>query len=692
MSLPGWNKEASPYHPGEEALQARLGRKEHQEQMARQIHRPYMPEQHRDFFAQLPFVFVGSVDENGAPWASILYGDPGFIATPDDKSMSLNTAVIPGDPLANNLQPGSPIGLVGVELSSRRRNRMNGIVKAHNDQSIDVEVVQSYGNCPQYIQTRAMDYNNAAQTITPTAIEHFTELDEEATTLIRGADTLFVASYNDSDDLHSNGGADASHRGGKPGFVKVDGNTLTIPDYLGNFAFNTLGNFLVNPKGGLLFIDFTNGDLLQLTGSVELLWDKNEEIATFRGAERAWRLRIERGVRLKNALPMQWQFHEMSPVTELTGDWQQAQQALIAEEKKNTWRSYRVTRCVDESAAIRSIYLETNDDEGLPAHLPGQFLTVRVKSANAAYDIRTYTISSAPSEPGYRISIKRETSDNKPDGIVSNYLHDSIKAGDVIEALSPRGDFWMDTDQQRPALLIAAGVGVTPIIAMAKQAILDSTAKRHLRPITVIHAARTTNDRAFVDEFKQLVSASNGAMQYASVIGEPATGEVAGQHFTASGRIDESLLTQLIQQPDSDCYVCGPAEFLQSMYNILTSLNVSDNRIHAESFGPASLTRHAASEHKDTFTSTSEASVHFSKSDITATWTPDQGTLLEFAEAQGLSPNYGCRSGACGACAVSRSSGKTGYLHSPKLPGEEDKVFLCCAVPAASDEPLTIDL
>lgn len=695
MSENGWNQEVSPYHPGEEELHARLGRKDYQETVARQIHRPVLLQQHQDFYSALPFIFVGSIDSTGAPWASILYGAPGFISSPDNKNMVINASVIPGDPLSENLTQGNPIGLVGVELTTRRRNRMNGIVKAHDQHSVSIGVVQSYGNCPQYIQTREMDYD-ADSALAPTPeTDTFTDLDGEAKALIAKSDTLFVASHNNRDDQLVNGGADMSHRGGKPGFVKVEGNTLTVPDYLGNFAFNTLGNFLVNPKGGLLFIDFDNGDLLQVTGSVEILWDKDEEISAFQGAERAWRLQVERAVRIKHALPMQWVFKENSPVTELTGSWQQAASTLAAEAKRNAWRAFKLTRRVVESNSITSFYFAPSDGDGTVDYCPGQFLTIKANIASDKPEVRTYTLSSAPSDAEYRISVKRETGDpenNIPAGKMSNFLHDSLSVGDTIEARAPRGDFWMDTADRAPALLLAAGVGITPFVSMINQVLNDSISKRHLRPITIVHSVRTTQERAFAKELLQLAVQSHGLVQYQSVVSRPAADEKEGQHFSASGRISQAMLEPLLDDESLECYLCGPAAFMQSMYDILVEAGISDKRINAESFGPSALVRQTDGKNTSGKPLATKAQVQFSSSDIKANWTIEHGNLLQFAESQGLNPLYGCRSGACGTCATHVVSGNVDYLYDPKLPTESGVALICCAVPAESDEPLVLDM
>ena len=296
----------SPFHLGEQDIQTRVGKRNKMENIGQRTIRPYMPEQHRSFLQQLPFIIAGSVDEQGWPWASVLSGRPGFITSPNATTLTINTAALfMGDPIASQLRKdGSLLGLLGIDMRNRRRNRVNGRVHNANPTCFSVAVDQSFGNCPQYIQSRSIQLDKEHTLKKSTFnIERFTGLSHEASEVIRCADTFFVSSYVQNNGRPEQEGVDVSHRGGPPGFVKVDGNTLTIPDYSGNYYFNTLGNFLMNPKAGLVFIDFSTGDLFMLTGTVELLWEDEPEVAVLKGAERAWRFMLDHGVILKKALP-----------------------------------------------------------------------------------------------------------------------------------------------------------------------------------------------------------------------------------------------------------------------------------------------------------------------------------------------------------------------------------------------------
>ncbi len=281
-----------------------------------------MPELHREFFSQLPFLIAGTVDARGQPWASVLTNPPGFIASPDPCSLVVRARALGADPLAATLVSGAPIGLLGIEPHTRRRNRMNGVVQAVDAAGFSVRVSQSFGNCPKYIQAREPEYLQARALAAP-VVHAAGQLDHAARRMIEAADTLFIATAyaGDSAEAGRAGGVDVSHRGGKPGFVRVgEDGTLTLPDFFGNFFFNTLGNIAVNPRAGLLFIDFDTGDLLYLAVTAEIIWD-GPEVQSFAGAQRLLQLKVQAMRRVENSLPLRWGEAALSPVLETTGSW-----------------------------------------------------------------------------------------------------------------------------------------------------------------------------------------------------------------------------------------------------------------------------------------------------------------------------------------------------------------------------------
>jgi predicted pyridoxine 5'-phosphate oxidase superfamily flavin-nucleotide-binding protein len=289
--------------------------------------RDFMPEQLRHFFAQLRYLFVGAVDAAGWPLATLLTGRPGFVQSPDPVTLHISALPDTGDPAAEALVPDREIGVLGIDFSTRRRARANGHMVDRDATGIRIAVDQSFGNCPQYIQLRTVaspEVDSAAAASGPT--EFLSHLDDSARAAIAGVDTFFVASRSRAGS-GSAFGADISHRGGRPGFVRIDGDVLTIPDFRGNRYFNTLGNLMAEPRASLLFVDFETGDLLQLQGTADIDWSgkASEQLA---GAERLWRFHVARGWRRKAASPLRWSFVEYSRTALQTGLWPQAMRPI----------------------------------------------------------------------------------------------------------------------------------------------------------------------------------------------------------------------------------------------------------------------------------------------------------------------------------------------------------------------------
>jgi uncharacterized protein len=320
MAIPGWTHTESPFHVGELAIQSRLGAQDQMDKQGRRVIRDYLPDRFRQFFSQLPYVIVGTVDEVGNPWASILVGKPGFLSTPDDRTLQVIAKPLFGDPLINTLANGIDIGLLGIELHTRRRNRLNGRVTAIHADGFDVQVGQSFGNCPQYIQARMFELGENTLT-TPTLVQQIATFGEAEQAMIKASDTFFIATAYQDESAGAARGVDVSHRGGKSGFVRIDNDrTLTIPDFSGNFHFNTFGNLALNPHAGLLFVDFDQGNLLYLTGSAEVIWE-GAEISAYEGAERLLRFHLARGYRVEGSLPLRWSPPKFSPFLDRMGSW-----------------------------------------------------------------------------------------------------------------------------------------------------------------------------------------------------------------------------------------------------------------------------------------------------------------------------------------------------------------------------------
>mgnify|MGYP001576251516 FL=1 len=285
---------ASGYHAGEIEVQARAGVLDSARRMAGSV-RAEIPPPARAFLAERRIVVVATVDADGRPWASILTGKPGFAQALDEQTVRLSTAPAPGDPLVENLATSMFLGLIAPDFATRRRMRVNGRLDRDSKGAILLRADQVYSNCPKYIQRR--EGEAALSSETKPMARRLPGLEEQHRRWIRGADTFFVAT------VHPESGADASHRGGMPGFVSVDGDRITWPDYAGNTMFNTLGNIAAYPRAGLVFPNFDTGAVLQFTGRAAINWDPTH-VSRVAGAERLVAFEVEEAVEIVGALPL----------------------------------------------------------------------------------------------------------------------------------------------------------------------------------------------------------------------------------------------------------------------------------------------------------------------------------------------------------------------------------------------------
>lgn len=288
------------YHAGEMAVQGRVGVREEADSLAKVMGGAIIKPAMQNFLASQRLAIASTIDANHRVWASLLTGEPGFLQAVAAQIVKID---IDSDQLKENLRLNDELGLLAIDLATRRRLRVNGKAKVQ-DKKIYLHTQQVYFNCPQYIQKREIktilnrgkSSSQIAETLSP-----------QQQQFIQQADTFFIASF------HPQSGADASHRGGFPGFVRVlPKDKLVFPDYAGNNMFNTLGNLVENPQAGLLFIDFATGNTLQLTGKAAIAWD-SEKALEFAGAKRLVEFQIEKAIALSATTSLQWQFKEYSP-------------------------------------------------------------------------------------------------------------------------------------------------------------------------------------------------------------------------------------------------------------------------------------------------------------------------------------------------------------------------------------------
>ncbi len=293
----------SPYHEGELEVQRRAGVTDKAARLGRMF-RPEIAPAAREFLAAQPWVVLGAPDDAGRTWATVLTGAPGFARTLDDRTVALDAEPAAGDPLASSLTVGREVGLLAIEPAHRRRIRLNGAVVGLDP--LRVSTSQVYANCPKYIQAREVAVHPERVSRPPAEPSRSSTLDDRARRWIETADTFFIAS------AAPDHGADVSHRGGRPGFVRVEDGRICWPDYSGNNMFNTLGNLTADPSAGLLFVDFARGDVLQVTGEASVDWDP-QRAAGWAGAERVVDFTVREVVRRDGALPLWFGDAEPSP-------------------------------------------------------------------------------------------------------------------------------------------------------------------------------------------------------------------------------------------------------------------------------------------------------------------------------------------------------------------------------------------
>jgi len=359
------------------------------------------------------------------------------------------------------------------------------------------------------------------------------------------------------------------------------------------------------------------------------------------------------------------------------------------------WREFQVIRKHPESQEITSFVLAPSDGEALPAFAPGQFLTLELPIPGQAKPVvRTYSISDFPpaDQPirHYRLSIKREPApqgQTVPPGLASNFLHDHIGEGSRLRVRPPAGNFVLNTNSNKPVVLISNGVGITPMVAMAKAAIAQPNQRR----IWFVHGCRNAQFHAFREEMTAL-AASHPNLNLQIAYSRPGDGDSG--RYQSKGYVDGALLRALVDQ-DADYFLCGSPPFMQGLIGELKQAGIDETAIHFEMFsrapaptdGPTPTGKSASPE-----TAVPTTLVNFTASGKTATWTSSDldATLLSFAEDQGLEPAFSCRAGVCGTCACRVSEGEVSYISEPSAPVASGSALICIAKPKGANLSLEL--
>ena len=353
-------------------------------------------------------------------------------------------------------------------------------------------------------------------------------------------------------------------------------------------------------------------------------------------------------------------------------------------------RTFRVARKTVEDAAqtICSFELVPQDGHALPPFLPGQFLTfsldILTASGGTQPVVRCYSISNAPDPSHYRVSIKRAPAPANtllPPGRSSNFFHDHVTEGSLLQLRAPAGHFHIDRGEA-PVVLIGGGVGITPMLSMLTWCLSQQPG----REVWLFYGVRHRQELLMQPQLEALAAAHpNFHLHFC--LSDAALDELAGQKYHRRGRVDVALLRLLLPLKPYHYYICGPTPLLQSLVPALEDWGVPDSRIHFEAFGPASIQRKTAS----TSASPSGAAgvdadilVTFAKSGKQVAWQANAGTLLDFAEANGMQVDSGCRAGGCGSCQTTITAGEVTYRQTPDFDPEPGTCLLCVCTPKTS--------
>jgi ferredoxin-NADP reductase/MOSC domain-containing protein YiiM/ferredoxin len=378
----------------------------------------------------------------------------------------------------------------------------------------------------------------------------------------------------------------------------------------------------------------------------------------------------------------------------LSPGWQASFQALLAEAPGGgnaglgatspppAWTGFRqltVTAITSESDSVISIRLEDQTGTPLPASRPGQYLTLRIQPDPGQRSVlRNYSLSGPPDADYYRIAVKRER-----DGVASGYLHSHLTVGERVDVAAPRGTFILDAIDA-PVLLISAGIGATPVLAM-----LHALAKRHSdRQIWWLHSARSSREAAFSAEARTLLASLPRARRRV-YFSRPGPDDVEGRDFDVTGRITGALLAELELPADCQAYLCGPTPFMNEISAGLGALGIDASGIHTEPFGPApAVTPGIAAApvrapHPPAGDRGDGPTIEFTRSNLAVPWDDDYGSLLELAEACDVPVRWSCRTGVCHTCETALIAGTVGYSPDPVEPAADGSALICCAQPVA---------
>jgi len=345
------------------------------------------------------------------------------------------------------------------------------------------------------------------------------------------------------------------------------------------------------------------------------------------------------------------------------------------------YRKFRIIKKIKETESISSFYLVPNDDKPLPTFFPGQYLTFQLKIPGQAKPVvRCYSLSDSPHPDQFRVTIKREMppKDNPdaPPGLVSNFFHDSLNENSIVDVRTPRGHFFLDIKKNKPVVLLAGGVGITPVLSMLN-AIIALGIKRE----TWFFLGVKNKKEHVMQEHLETVANENENVRLHVCYSKPDPSDVEGQDYHHKERVSVDLLKRLLPSNNYDFFICSPPGMVKALREDLAAWGVPKDKINFEAFGSGTVKECNTQEVPD-------VEVTFAKSGKTIPWDPKMNSLLDFAEANGINMDSGCRGGNCGSCLTAVTKGSVNYISEPGSEPEAGSCLTCISVPK---EKLTLD-
>ncbi len=344
-------------------------------------------------------------------------------------------------------------------------------------------------------------------------------------------------------------------------------------------------------------------------------------------------------------------------------------------------RKFQVSKREEESSDVCSFYLVSHDKKAIPSYKPGQYLTFELNiPGENKKTVRCYSLSDSYRPDHYRISIKRILPPSgdltRRPGLSSNYFHDQVKEGDILDVKVPSGHFFLETGAVTPVVLMAGGIGVTPIFSMLRH-ILDSGVRRE---IWFFYGVRDGSEHLFKAELEQ-AAREHDFIHLHVCYSQPRSTESEGKDYQHRGRVTGTLLKQVLPSSNFDYYLCGPGPFMESLTTDLKAWGVPEQRVNFEAFGPSSVKKSAPAVRTEAVVSSDVARVSFSRSSKEVAFQNPAMSLLELAEANGISLSSGCRSGNCGSCLTAIKEGEVEYMKEPGFQAEEGTCLTCICRP-----------